>query len=161
MKTLAELKRDLKPDMKIKCVIHNIRPQRVGEVTTIREVRQSGFMQDNGRFIEFPLASLLDYDGKTFTVYSTGERDLTEYEKEMLDKLHNCYTPEDSEADAYTDTNICYYKEQSFARDNDVEYLLGFNYHKGLKYNFNTGRMLDNKLKGIVYYAFEIMGEDE
>lgn len=160
MKTLADLKRDLKVGTKIKCLKHSLRAERVGEVSTIEKVQTNGIKQNNGRFLDIPSASLVVYENNVFSMYNVGLRDLTEWEQEMYNRLHNVCSKEQQEIDMLTDGSQCYYTEKRFAKDNDIEYLLGFDMIKGLKYDFNTGKMYDNKVKGTLLYSFEILEED-
>ena len=159
MKTFAELKRDLKVGTKIKCLEHSIRPERVGDITTLVIVQSNSIKQDSGKWLDIPSASLVSYNDNTFTVYEVGKRDLTDYEQQMLDKINNCCTKEEHMNDAYTDGSQCFYRENRVARELGVEYLRGFEFSQGKKYDFNTNMILDNKIKGKMLYSFEIIKE--
>lgn len=170
-KSFSQLKKDLKVGTKLKVLYHcrqnDINGERFLQDRVISKVQTNAFTSKWGEdpkdyWCYYPTNSnLVDYEENTFTFYEYGERELTDYEKTMLDKLHNLCTKEERYLDAYTDSNIEYWRQKKYARENNVEYLLGFEFHNGLKYNFNTGKMYDKKIKGNKLFIFQIVNESE
>ena len=164
-KSFSQLKKDLQVGKKLKVLYHFRNDDRFMQDRVISKVQTNAFTSKWGNdtkdyYCYFPTNSeLVDYEDDTFTFYEYGERELTDYEKTMLDKLHNLCSKEEQELDMYTDSSICYWKEKKYAKDNDIEYLLGFDFHKGLKYNFNTGKMYDKKVRGNKLFTFQIVNE--
>ena len=166
-KSFSQLKKDLKVGTKLKAVYHfrqnDINGERFLQDRVISKVQTNAFTSKWGDdpkdyWCYYPTNSnLVDYEDNTFTFYEHGERDLTDYEKTMLDKLNNLCTEEERQLDMYTDSNIEYWKKQKFARENNVEYLLGFEFHNSLKYNFNTGKMYDKNIRGNKLFTFQIV----
>lgn len=102
-------------------------------------------------------AELVDYVDNVFTIYEMGERELTEQEKILLDKMEHITTEKEKELDRYTDSNYDYWNKKKFAKENNCEHLLGYEYIKGEKYNWRTKKITSNKVKGQKLYSFEIV----
>ena len=166
-KSFSQLKKDLKVGTKLKVIYHfrqnDTNGERFLQDRVISKVQTNAFTSKWGDdtkdyWCYYPTNSnLVDYEDNTFTFYEHGERDLTDYEKTMLDKLNNLCTEDEKKLDMYTDTSIEYWKKQKFARENNVEYLLGFEFHNSLKYNFNTGKMYDKNVRGNKLFTFQIV----
>ena len=62
-----------------------------------------------------------------------------------------------SEIDILTDTNVMYWKKKQYFEQNDMEYLLGHNTIRGLRYDFNTGKIKDDKIKGDIELKYEVI----
>ena len=94
MKTLADFKRDVTSG-KIKLEIierygetGDEIPARCRGIRTVKSVNTVGIMLETAdgltSSLAFPPAKLIEYDGKSLTIYERGERDLTEQEKKIL-----------------------------------------------------------------------------
>lgn len=94
MKTLADLKRDLQLGTAVELVKFNSEiaiPERLQGIRYVVKVKSNGveFNKDKtatkGSFMDYPKATLCEYDGNTLTLYHAGVRELTETEKRILD----------------------------------------------------------------------------
>ena len=88
MKTLADFKRDVKSGkIKLELVERYGKtgeeiPARCRGIRTVQSVNTVGIMLETAdgltSSLDFPPAKLIEYDGKSLTIYERGERDLTE-----------------------------------------------------------------------------------
>lgn len=149
-KTFNNLKRDLKIGMNIKCIEHNIKPDRVGITGNICKVQSNAIVRNiEGKeiWLYYPnSANLVEYIDNRFSFYGAGFREMTNEEKylrEQMDKMD-------------------YWQEKNFAKKNNCEYLLGFEEKQGKKLDFNMRNnnlpcIRDNKIRGKLLYSFEIV----
>jgi hypothetical protein len=86
-----------------------------------------------------------------------GYRDLTEEEKFHLNQMNNLCTEEEKLNDMLTDGNTQYWREIKYAREHNIEYLLGYEEKQGKKYNWNNKMVRDNNVRGTKLYSFEIV----
>ena len=166
-KTFNQLKRDLKESTgKTLKVLYHFRGEEKPELLqdrTIKRVQTNALTttrdgNEKECWLYYPNgAELVEYNDNTFSFYEAGERDLTETEKRHLEAMNNLCTKEEIEMDIYTDTNIEYWKKKAYAKENNIEYLLGFEEKQGKKYNWNSKRVRDNKVRGALLYTFEIV----
>lgn len=170
MKTLADLKRDLKVGTKIKMIYGNIDRIRPRALENMNKERAITKVQSNGIYIEnswldFPTSSLLEYDNGIFTIYSEGYRDLNEEEQKAMaewkkitetDKYKN-----DSMDDAYSDGSTTYYQELRFWESKKLEHLMGIKTVRGMKLEYNRSlernMIRDSKVKGQPLFSYEII----
>ncbi len=169
MKTLAELKREVKSGtLEGKFIYHgNFGENLPVRLQGWRKLIDSNsvsifFLTPDGKKSELRLdkASLVEYDGKTLTVFNPGYRELTEDEQSVMNAWNEkSSTPEfkaQAEVDALTDGSSTYWEKVFFFRDAGREYLMGFTRQRGMKYDFNTGKVQDDKIKGAVCMQYEI-----
>jgi len=153
--TLAELKR-IKPGTKIIRVynkLREIKPElREG---TITKVQSNGLYIDK-RFLDFPPASLLEFDGQTIKIYEPGCRPLNEDEKRIL---ANCpHDPKQEEIDMLTDGSQMYWRKKRYFHEQDADWYWG-KWHKGKRYSYNDGgKMYDRSMRGELSLVYEIKG---
>lgn len=173
-KTLAELKKDCKNglievEMQAAGMWANGLPERLKGWRRAIGANSVAvfFLNSEGKKSELQLsnASLIEYTENTLTVYKPGARDFTEDEKRILREWEKVTeTPEyklQAERDIYTDGSTTYYKQKYFFKDRNAEYLLGYDWQAGKKYDYNTGRVLDKKIKGepeLVYNVRRVEG---
>ena len=164
MKSFNELKRDLKDNIggTLKVLYHFRANEDMMQDRKIEKVQSNAIVTSFGThkacWLYYPKsANLVEYNDNIFTIYEAGERDLTEAEKKHLEAMKHLTTEEEKEIDLLTDGSTDYWRRKAYASDNKVEYLLGFEEVRGLKYNHNTGRVRDNKVKGQKLYTFEII----
>jgi len=147
MKTFSQLKKDIKVGMKIRCVEHNIKPERVGLVGVVTKVQSNALARDiegKDNWLRYPnAATLVEYEDNKFSFYEAGYRNMTEEERELREQMDK----------------MEYWQEKSFANKNNCEYLLGFEEKQGKKLSFNQRNMnlpciRDNKIKGELLYSF-------
>lgn len=168
-KSFSQLKRDLKVGTKLKVLYHfranDNNGERFLQDRVISKVQTNAFTSKWGNdtkdyWCYYPThAELVDYEDDKFTFYEYGERDLTDYEKTMLDKINNLCTEAERKLDLYTDSNINFWRRKAYAEEHNIEYLLGYDFYKGLKYNHNTGKMYDKKVRGNKLFTFQIVNE--
>lgn len=163
MKTLADLKRDLQIGTKL-TMTHGIRNKLVGIPRYVVTKQGNGVSLSEdpkatrGSFLELPRASLVEYDGKTIRVYTTGSRPLTAEEQRILDNEPS-KRPENAEhvkMDMMADMNWCYWHDKTYHKENGTEYLSGHETIRGLRYNFNDKTVYDETLKGELSLEYTI-----
>ena len=156
MKTLADLKRDLKPGVKL------ILKHRFGkEVNEQREVIQT---QSNGlwfksefkprTWLDYPKATLTEYDGKNIVIYAEGYRELTENEQSI--RKNEPRDEEQERIDCLSDGSTMYYRQLGYYRQNNAEYLMGGQRQKGMVYDFNKNMVKDDNVKGVIALVYEV-----
>lgn len=97
-------------------------------------------------------ASLIEYDNNRLTVYAAGLRELTDNEKKIINEW-SAVQKERAEKYPYSDD---YWAKKSFFEQRKAEHLLGYEYIRGCKYDYNTGKVYDKKIKGNVQLQYEI-----
>ena len=160
MKTLSEFKRDVASgNLWGKIVIRfgseNI-PERMTGWRKIAIYNKTNicFINEQGQKSILPLekASLIEYDGETLTIYSPGLRELTKAEQEAINEWHIIEK-------SYPEYQSTYYIEQDFFKKKGMPYLAGYEKIKGQKYDFNTGKIQDDRIKGKISLKYEIKKE--
>lgn len=171
MKTLADLKRDAK-EGKIfaKLIIRN--GEQCTDINTpemlkgYRKITDSNsnsitFLTPDGKPSILPIekASLLEYNQNTITIYKSGERDFNAEEIKIMQQWREIEKTEEyqeqAKIDMITDGSTTYWKRVKFFTDNDALFLIGTK-SKGKCYNHNTGKMLDDTIKGKISMKYEI-----
>lgn len=174
MKTLADLKKDLVIG---KCLVLRNRwgsiegrnigvPRFVVKRNTVGVCLSKDKTKTDGSFFDWPKASLLEYDGKTITVYQSGSRPLTDEEKRILKGQ-----PEDAEQaynDIMTDGSTMFYRQKCYFEKSGKFYLFGVSVQAGKQLkngtrktfddgSFSDWSVNDDKCKGNVGLAYEII----
>ena len=166
-KTIADLKRDLSigTGMEMLKLYDREIPEKLQGVRYVVKVKSNGIELNKdkdatkGSFLDYPRASLCDYDGETLTVYDSGSRELTVEEKNILDNVPS-HRPENREKvieEAMTDGSGFYYKDKAYYKENGCEYLSGHETVRGLKYDFNTKKVQDENIKGSIALQYKII----
>lgn len=168
-KSLAEFKRDAnekKIEMKILPVgiWENGVPARLeGWRKAIRANSVAVYLLNNeGKesYMGIPCASLAEYTGDRFTLYNAGLRDLTEEEKKILDGWKKKSSTEEFKERAYndamTDGSGTYWDEVLYFEKFNAKYLMGLDWERGKKYDFQTGKVFDQKVKGAIALQYEV-----
>ena len=169
MKTLADLKRDAMTGlyegrMLIRCGSADDIPERLQGWRKIQGANSKAifFLRDDGNLSELRIekSSLVEYDDYSLTTYRAGYRDLNDEEKKVMDgwKAYSG-TPDfkaQAEADVYTDGSSTYWSEVAYFKKAGKEYLMGHEKQGGLKYDYRTGKVQDDKIKGEVDMKYEI-----
>ena len=155
MKNFAELKRKLQPGVKLILVerfgkkIENPQPRSIIKVQSnaiVLEKIPGVTGVKNGSWLEFPPASLVEITENGFKFYYPGDRDLTSQEKEIMDNQPRDEKQE--EIDAISDGNTMFWRRESYFKEKDAMHLRGHEIVHGMRYNFNNGKVTDNKIKG-------------
>ena len=158
MRTLADLKRDLKTGTKL--VLKSVDNMEKNENRTVLKVGATDicFLKDGGgkSYLETPKASLLDYDGKTIKIYRAGIRDLTDDEKQVM-----ADAPEDGkqdEIDMISDGNVMFRRRKRYYEETGKEYLFGTCKKQGkrLTHKDDKDMIEDDNIKGSISIVYEI-----
>lgn len=106
-------------------------------------------------------ASLVDCDGEKLTVYHYGKRPLNEEERAIMDAWKKVTETEqykkDSYYDAMTDCNLTYWQKKRFFSEKGHGYLMGFDFEKGRKLDFNDGMIIDQNIRGDKIMEYRII----
>ncbi len=169
MKTLADLKRDAKSGaLEGRFTYHDMwkegLPERLQGWRKLIDCNSVAvfFLNKDGKKSELRIgkASLVEYDGETLTIYYAGYRDLTENEQRVMDAWNKIASTDEykerAHDDALTDGSSTYYQKLRFFRDAGYEYLMGLEEQRGMKYDFNTGKVRDDKVKGPICMRYEL-----
>lgn len=161
MKTLADFKRDAaKGKIKLEMVERYGKsgddiPERCRGIRTVQKVNSVGIMLATAdgllSELQFPAAKLIEYDGKTLTIYEKGERDLTEQEQKILDewkKIENDYYEKNPYGESY-------WKKKEYFKNCPCPWLAGFESVRGKYYNYN-GKILDNQIRGNAILKYNV-----
>jgi len=153
MNTLAELKRKLQPEVKLTLV------ERFGkkiETPLPREIikSQSNAIEieafpgatGKGSWLYWPPGSLIEITNKGFKIFEAGDRDLTPEEKAIRDNVPR--DPEQEEIDIMTDSSVMFRRHKAYYKEKNALHLFGTETVQGMRYNYNTGKIRDNRVKG-------------
>lgn len=161
MNTLAELKRYLQPGVKILKIEEWGKP--VAPESQMREVVK---VQTNAvvfktptkpqSWLQWEAASLMEITSTGFSLYFAGVRDLTPDEQAVRDARP--IDPEQSYRDAISDGSVMFWREKSYYAKCKYPYLWGMEIIRGKKYDFNTGKIQDNTIKGQCYAKYSFIG---
>jgi len=166
MKTLADLKRDLKIGMTITLIEAPTMPthkwlnvKRFVVKTQTKGVYLSPNQTDkSGSYLEFANAKLTEYDGKEIRTYQPGHRELTTQEKNALDNRPS-NRPENREIveiDILTDSNRTFWMDREYFRNIGMDYL---DHGRGTKrLDYNTLTIIDEQIKGNLELRYSIGG---
>jgi len=164
MKTLNDLKRDLQGGGAVLVMTKNSCTDRL-----IGKKRQVIASQSNGvsfidpddpaskkSWLSFPKASLLEYDGKYIRIYQPGRRELTVEEKEIKAGYEKIRDKKQEERDLLSDSNCSFYCQQAYYRKHKAEYLIGHTPQKGMSFDYKTGLVRDDKVKGDLSLEYRV-----
>lgn len=164
MKTLADFKRDVKSGkIKLEMVERYGKtgeeiPERCRGIRAIQSVNTVGIMLETidglTSNLDFPPAKLIEYDGKSLTIYERGERDLTEQEQKILadwQKIEDDYYKQNPYGDAY-------WKKKDYFKKCPCPWLNGYETVKGKYYNYN-GKILDNQIRGKAILKYRVYAQ--
>lgn len=97
-------------------------------------------------------AKLIEYDGKSLTIYEPGERDVTAEEQAVLDgakkisERHFAVNPYG---------NGGFWECKQFFKDSPCPWMCGYETVRGKRYNYN-GKVIDNSIKGKAILRYTI-----
>ena len=104
--------------------------------------------------LRFDSAKLVEYDGKSLTIYERGERDLTEQEKKILadwQKIEDDYYQRNPHGDAY-------WKKKDYFKNCPCPWLAGYETVRGKYYKYN-GKVLDNQVRGNAILKYNVYAQ--
>lgn len=160
--TLAQFKRDA-ADGKIKLEMierygetGEAIPERCRGIRTVQKVNTVGIMLVTAdgltSELRFDSAKLVEYDGKSLTIYERGERDLTEQEQKILadwQKIEDDYYKQNPYGDAY-------WKKKDYFKHCPCPWLAGFDTVRGKCYRNYNGKILDNQIRGKAILKYKV-----
>lgn len=161
MKTIADLKRDLQKGTTMTLTYSQFPHKFLNSTRFIVACKSNGIMLNSdenakgGSFLDFPKATLAEYDGENLNIYNAGVRDLTKEEQAIKD---NKPRDEKQEAqDIMTDGSVMFWRCKKYYKDLGAEYLEGHETIRGMKYNFNDKNITDDKIKGTLCLSYKII----
>ena len=109
-----------------------------------------------GSFLELPKASLMDFTEGILSIYTTGLRDLTEEEKQII--ANQPKDEEQSRIDMISDGSTMFYREKAYFKEKNAEYLFLGNSKviMGLSFDSNNNKVRDETLKGDLDLKYKI-----
>jgi len=162
MKTLAELKRDLRVGKKLTLTYHHL-----GKCNILNKKREIIKIQTNAivlktenksgkSWLDLPPSSLLEYNDNIIKIYGCGERDLTSEEKKILGNMPSKRQENAKivERDLLTDGSTSFWMDKKYLNDNNANWYWGWD--KGKRFNHNTQKMYDKKIKGRLELQYSI-----
>jgi hypothetical protein len=164
MKTLAQLKRDLSVGTKVTLINSETMPEHkfLNLERYVIKTQGNGITlglkpdDKKGSFMEYPKATGLEYIDDTFTLYTAGERPLTQEEKDILNNMPS-KRPENKEKleiEIMTDGNGLYWQDRAYFKDLDMQYLEGYEKIRGLRRSQEV--IQDDTIKGKIDLQYKI-----
>lgn len=164
MKTLADFKRDVKSGkIKLELVERYGKtgeeiPARCRGIRTVQSVNTVGIMLETAdgltSSLDFPPAKLIEYDGKSLTIYERGERDLTDQEQKILadwQKIEDDYYKQNPYGNSY-------WKRKDYFKRCPCPWLSGYETVRGKYYNYK-GKILDNQVRGNAILKYNVYAQ--
>ena len=160
MKTLSDMKRDIKIGQKWEVVSCNGKPP-ADKISGDREIvhiqsNSIAFKREDKpkSWLQFPPASLLEYSGDEIKIYEPGYRPLTEAEQSVVDNMpsHRQENGEAVERDLLSDGSSTYWMDKKYTKEAGADWY--WSKCRGLTYRHATSdepaRMRDEKIKGVL-----------
>ncbi len=153
--SLADLKRKLQVGTRVIMVERG--DDKLNDLKEVEKVQGNSvkFKGLNGAkagWLEFPKASLLEFDQEGFKIYEVGERDLNEEEKAII-----ANEPKDEEQDGVdmmSDGSTMFRRREHYYKSAGYLYLHRPEYNKKLSYNSQTKKVRDPMIKGKLSLAY-------
>lgn len=133
-------------------------PERIRGIRTVSRINTVAIFLANAGGVEselrFDSAKLVEYDGKSLTIYERGERDLTEQEQKILadwQKIEDDYYQRNPHGDAY-------WKKKDYFKNCPCPWLAGYETVRGKYYKYN-GKVLDNQVRGNAILKYNVYAQ--
>ena len=133
-------------------------PERIRGIRTVSRINIVAIFLANENGVEselrFDSAKLIEYDGKSLTIYERGERDLTEQEKKILadwQKIEDEYSKQNPYGNAY-------WKEKDYFKRYPCPWLSGYETVRGKYYNYK-GKILDSQIRGNAILKYNVYAQ--
>lgn len=133
-------------------------PERIRGIRTVSRINTVAIFLANVDGVEselrFDSAKLVEYDGKSLTIYERGERDLTEQEQKILadwQKIEDDYYQRNPHGDAY-------WKKKDYFKNCPCPWLAGYETVRGKYYKYN-GKVLDNQVRGNAILKYNVYAQ--
>ena len=135
---------------------HYLNPRAIVKVQTNAVYLEGPENNGKGSYLPIPPASLIEYDGKTLSIYDPGMREMTEEEKRNLKDAEN-ERKRYQEQNPYVDS---FWHMKDYYRKCSTPWIyFGNGEIKGKRaaQGNDTGKIIDNKIKGklVLKYAVE------
>ena len=164
----AQLLRDAKNGMELLQTFYEYGDVRFPFWRKVKKIQTNAFALETPNksgesWIYLDYASLVDYNGKTLTIYNPGYRKPTLEEQRILMEWDKITKTEDYqkalERDCLTDGSSCYWRKRAFFEKNNAIYLCGWEEQRGMKMCVNSdhlGEILDQKVRGTVSLKYDV-----
>lgn len=156
---LADLKRTLKVGTKLRLVERYGKPlNSLREVEKVQSnsIKMKALDETKAGWLEYPKASLLEFDGKEIKIYTSGTRELNEEEQKIRDN-----EPKDEEQDRIdmlSDGSTMFYRRKKYYKDVGYEYLFHSKQKgKRLTYADKKPMIQDDSIKGKLVLKYEVV----
>lgn len=170
--TLADLKRDA-DSRKIRLELierfgkcGDDIPSRLRGIRNISKTNTVGMYlttaEGSESLLHYPAAGLVEYDGKTLTIYRAGEREFTDKEKRIEDE---CRRRRDEYYKKYPWGEF-YWQSVAYYKNSDAPWLSGSKTIRGKYRTYNNqhengyGTIVDNRIRGKAILKYRIYRED-
>lgn len=102
--------------------------------------------------LRFNGAKLVEYDGKSLTIYAAGERDVTPEEQSVLDGAQKI---RDRHMKVNPYGNGGFWECKHYFANSSCPWMAGYETVRGKRYNYN-GKVVDNSVKGRAILRYTI-----
>lgn len=165
MKTLSQLKKDAKSgNLSAELIFRQGTTDIPASLKGVRKMIDANsvgitFLNSNKKKSELRIdsASLIEYTDTHITLFNPALRDLTMEEQSVFDKWELMRDIEKEEIDMLTDGSSQFHKRKWFFTDAGYEYLLGHDVKQGKRFDCNTKKVFDNKIKGEMSMQYRIV----
>ena len=165
MKNLADMKRELQIGKRL-MLVYRFKPLETPILKEVSNVQGNGIYLItpdlgvvNPSFLAFPKASLLEITKEGIRFYDKGLRDLTPEEKTIRDNEPK--NAEQEERDALSDGSVMYWTQRAYYRLCNADYLMGHETQRGMSYDYETGKVWDEKVKGALCLEYKFVNKEE
>lgn len=157
MKTLADLKRALTPGRELTLLSRFGREMNQTRKVVKLQTNAVVFNVDGKTsWLTWPKASLLEFDGEYIKTYGKGTRPMTAEEQAIKDGYEKIRNMEQEKIDMLSDGSTSYYQAIRYYTEKDALYLMGHEFQRGLKFDWNTGLILDESIKGKLELVYRL-----
>ena len=163
MKTLADLKRDLKIGSSLTLTQSEVWTHKFLNISRyVTKTQWNGVYLNTdkngkgGSFLELPKASLVEYDNDTIKVYYSWYRECTNEENSIRDNAPS-RLPENKERaimEAMTDGSGLYYLDKSYFAKSNAPWMSWHDTIRGQHYDYNRKMVRDDNIKGILSLSY-------
>ena len=159
MKTLSDLKRELILGKKV--VLLSRSGKEINEEREICHIQSNSIAfktpTKSKCWLDYPKASLLEFDGVFIKIYKQGKRPLNEKEKTIKDGWEKLRDKEKEMKEGMTDGSSKFWLEKKYYKSHNAEYLIGHETQKGMRFDFNTGLVFDDNIKGTLDLVYKLI----
>lgn len=167
-KTLADLKRDLHTGRALTVTAYRFNDHKHLNVRRFVVKVQGNAVELNadptakhGSRLDFPKATLCDYDGEKLVIYDPGRRPLTPEEKRVMDNApsHRPENRKQVEIDALTDGSQMFWRDKAHFKQAGMEHLFGCGTVRGQRLihdGQNDPTIEDDRIKGEMLLTYTV-----